>query len=43
MSRRIGQIAIVVSDHQLSDIGVMNFAVWLPSQADFQTCYQHCQ
>ena len=28
------------SGHQLADIGIMNFAVWLPSQADFQSCYQ---
>ena len=30
-------------DHQLSDMGIMNFAVYFPDQADFQSCYQLTQ
>jgi hypothetical protein len=31
------------ADYQLSDIGIMNFAVCFPDQADFQSCYQLTQ
>lgn len=47
---RLGDMYLVLSqyresrprpvDYRLSDIGIMNFAIYFPNQADFNACYQ---